>query len=262
MCIRDRVGTTILSAAIIDDVIGIILLTFVVGMKDPSVNPSSVLINTGLFFVFAAVIGMLCYYFFKWLDKRYPRQRRLPIYGFALCLILAYVAERFFGIADITGAYLAGIILCNVRSSEYIVEKVDVNAYMLFGPIFFASIGLKTEIKGMTPTLLFFSLALVVVALATKIIGCGLAAKVTKFNWNESLKIGVGMMTRGEVALIVGQKGLAVGLLEPVLFSAIIILIIVSSIITPIILKVLYRKDPPAEVETKAVTAPAAAAQA
>lgn len=260
--LKGKVGTTILSAAIIDDVIGIILLTFVVGMKDPSVNPSSVLINTGLFFVFAAVIGMICYYFFKWLDKRYPRQRRLPIYGFALCLILAYVAERFFGIADITGAYLAGIILCNVRSSEYIVEKVDVNAYMLFGPIFFASIGLKTEIKGMTPTLLIFSLALVVVALATKIIGCGLAAKATKFNWNESLKIGVGMMTRGEVALIVGQKGLAVGLLEPVLFSAIIILIIVSSIITPIILKVLYRKDPPAEMETKAVPVPAAAAQA
>lgn len=245
--LKGKVGTTILSAAIIDDVIGIILLTFVVGMKDPSVNPASVLINTALFFAFAVVVGVVCYYIFKWMDKRYPHKRRVPIYGFALCLAFAYIAEKFFGIADITGAYLAGIVLCNVRSSEYIVEKVDVNSYMMFGPVFFASIGLKTEIKGMTPTLLMFAIALVAVALLTKIVGCGLAARVTGFNNNESMKIGVGMMTRGEVALIVGQKGLAVGLLEPVLFSAIILLIIISSIVTPIVLKVLYRKDPPSE---------------
>lgn len=245
--LKGKVGTTILSAAIIDDVIGIILLTFVVGMKDPSVNPVSVLINTALFFAFAVVVGVVCYYIFKWMDKRYPHKRRVPIYGFALCLAFAYIAEKFFGIADITGAYLAGIVLCNVRSSEYIVEKVDVNSYMMFGPVFFASIGLKTEIKGMTPTLLMFAIALVAVALLTKIVGCGLAARVTGFNNNESMKIGVGMMTRGEVALIVGQKGLAVGLLEPVLFSAIILLIIISSIVTPIVLKVLYRKDPPSE---------------
>ena len=88
----------------------------------------------------------------------------------------------------------------------------------------------------------------VVVALVTKIIGCGLTARLCKFNFNDSLKIGVGMMTRGEVALIVSQKGLAVGMLTPEYFTAVILLIIVSSISTPIILKVLYSKDKPEEV--------------
>ena len=82
-----------------------------------------------------------------------------------------------------------------------------------------------------------------IIALVTKIIGCGLMAKLCKFNWKDSLKIGVGMMTRGEVALIVSQKGLSVGLLTPIYFTAVILLIIISSISTPILLKVLYAKD-------------------
>ena len=114
---------------------------------------------------------------------------------------------------------------------------------MLFGPVFFASIGLKTNITGITGEILLFSAAFVGVALITKIVGCSLMAKACKFNWNDSLKVGVGMMTRGEVALIVAQKGLAVGLMTDVYFTAVIFLIIVSSIATPIILKLLYSRD-------------------
>lgn len=95
----------------------------------------------------------------------------------------------------------------------------------------------------MDGSILLFSLGFVAVALLGKIIGCGLVAKVCKFNMMDSLKIGVGMMTRGEVALIVAQKGLSVGLLTPVYFTSVILLIIVSSISTPIILKLLYSKD-------------------
>lgn len=120
---------------------------------------------------------------------------------------------------------------------------MEVNSYMLFGPVFFASIGLKTNIESVDGGILLFSLGFVIVALITKIIGCGLMAKICRFNNMDSLKIGVGMMTRGEVALIVAQKGLSVGLLTPVYFTAVILLIIVSSISTPIILKVLYAKD-------------------
>ncbi|NLG04036.1 MAG: cation:proton antiporter [Clostridia bacterium] len=238
-----RVGTTILAAAIIDDVIGIIVLTVVIGMNNPDTKISLVLINTVLFFAFALIVGYVSYKMFKLIDKRYPHTRRIPIAGLAYCLALAYIAEHFFGIADITGAYVAGIILCSIRDSDYIAEKMDINSYMLFGPIFFASIGLKTNISNFNSTILMFSIGFVLVALITKIVGCGLVARLCKFNSLDSLKIGVGMMTRGEVALIVAQKGLSVSLLDPVYFTSVILLIIVSSIVTPIILKLLFSKD-------------------
>lgn len=242
--LKGHVGTTIMSAAIIDDVIGIIVLTFVIGFVNPDVKPGDVVLNTALFFVFAIGVGFLFYYLFKWLDMRYPHQRRIPIFGLALCLSLAYIAESFFGIADITGAFVAGIILCSINDSEYIAEKMDIGSYMFFGPVFFSSIGIKTEFSGMTVELLLFSAGFVIVALLCKIIGCGLVARCCKFSGKDSLKIGVGMMTRGEVALIVAQKGLSVGLLEPVFFTPVILLIIISSLATPIALKSLYQGDP------------------
>lgn len=241
--LKGKVGTTILSAAIIDDVIGIIVLTFVMGFKSPDSNPASVVVNTVLFFIFAIVVGFVCFKIFKFVDNKYPHTRRIPIAGLALCLAMAYIAEKYFGIADITGAYVAGIILCSIRDSEYIASKMDTNSYILFGPVFFASIGLKTNLESLNASILIFSIAFVAVGLISKIVGCSLMARICKFNMSDSLKIGVGMMTRGEVALIVSQKGLSVGLLTPVYFTSVILLIIVSSIATPIILKLLYAKD-------------------
>lgn len=240
--LKGKVGTTILSAAIIDDVIGIIVLTFVIGFKTPDSNPGMVVLNTVLFFLCAIVVGFISYKIFKWVDNRYPHTRRIPIAGLAFCLAMAYIAEKYFGIADITGAYVAGIILCSIRDSEYIAQKMDINSYMMFGPVFFASIGLKTNLDNVSPEILLFSVAFVIVALVTKVVGCGLVGRLCRFNWPDSLKIGVGMMTRGEVALIVAQKGLSVGLLTSVYFTSVILLIIISSVATPIILKVLYAK--------------------
>lgn len=242
--LKSKVGTTILSAAIIDDIIGIVLLTFVIGFKEPKMDPVTVTVQTLLFFLFAVVFGFGLYFAFKWLDKRNPHTRRIPIFGLALCFIFAFCAEEFFGIADITGAYVAGIVLCNIKDSGYIERKMDINSYMIFGPIFFASIGLQTSFDNFNMSVLWFTLALVAVALITKVIGCGGMARLCRFNNSDSLKIGVGMMNRGEVALIVAQKGMNAGLLDPSLFSAIIVLIIVSSIATPIILKLLYTKFP------------------
>ena len=241
--LKGKVGTTILSAAIIDDVIGIIVLTFVIGFKNPDSNPMDVVISTVLFFLVAVGVGFILYLVFQKLDARYPHTRRIPILGLALCFAFSYGAEKWFGIADITGAYVAGIILCSIQDSKYIDEKIDINSYMLFGPVFFASIGLKTSIDNIDAGIILFTVGFVLVALITKIIGCGLMAKICRFKFMDSLKIGVGMMTRGEVALIVSQKGLSVGLLTPVYFTAVILLIIISSISTPIILKILYSKD-------------------
>ena len=241
--IKSKVGTTIVSAAIIDDVIGIIVLTVVLGFKNPSSSPSMVIVKTIAFFVIAVIGGFAIFKVFLKLDNRYPHTRRIPIVSLAFCFALSYIAEKYFGIADITGAYIAGIVLCNLSDNEYIERKIDVSSYMIFGPIFFASIGLKTSFDSMNGKLFAFCICFVIVALIAKVIGCGLVSKLCKFNVSDSLKIGVGMMTRGEVALIVAQKGLAAGLLTSDYFTAVILLILVSSIATPIILKFLYSKD-------------------
>ena len=237
------VGTTVLSAAIIDDVIGIIVLTFVIGINGGEVKPLTVVLKTVLFFVFALVLGYVIYKVFRFTDKMWPHTRRIPIMGLAICFGLAFVAERFFGIADITGAYVAGIILCSVHDSDYIAEKMDISSYMLFGPIFFASIGLKTDLEKISPELILFAVGFVIVAMVCKIVGCGAMSKLCKFNNNDSLKIGIGMMTRGEVALIVAQKGLSSGIIPSSYFTPVILLILTSSILTPIILKTLYAKE-------------------
>ena len=238
------IGTTIMSAAIIDDVIGIIVLTIVIGFKDPDADIISVILHTILFFVFAIGVGIIIYKVFKRIDKRYPHTRRIPILGLALAFSMAFVADYYFSVADITGAYIAGVILSSLDDSDYISRKMDINSYMLFGPVFFCSIGLQTNVKNLDMTILIFSLCFVAVGLLSKVLGCGLISKVLGYRWGDSFKIGVGMMTRGEVALIVAQRGLAAGMMNEAYFTAVILLIIVSSIVTPIILKILYDRYP------------------
>ena len=247
--IKDEVATTIMSAAIIDDVIGIMVLTLIIGFKDPEAQPLWVLAKTLLFFVFAAGVGFLVYKIFKFFDKKYPHTRRIPIMGLALAFGLSYIADEFFSVADITGAFAAGVILCSLKDSDYITRKMDVNSYMIFGPVFFCSIGLKTDLSTLDTNVLLFSVFFVIVGMAAKILGCGGIAKIMKYSARNSLKIGVGMMTRGEIALIVAQKGLVVGMLNPAFFTSVILLIVVSSILTPIFLKILY-KDKPSEAKT------------
>lgn len=242
--LSSTVGTTITSAAIIDDVIGIIVLTIVLGMKSGSSNTGAIILKVFLFFVFAGIVGYVVYKLFKVLEKRYATKRRLSIFALCFCFAMAYIAERYFGIADITGAYIAGVIICNLDESKFIERRVDVSSYMIFGPVFFASIGLKTTFDAAGGgKFLWFCLVFVLTALIGKVAGCGLCARACKVNRSDSLKIGVGMMTRGEVALITAQKGLAVGMMSSDFFSAVILLIIISSVITPIVLKTLYKKD-------------------
>ena len=239
--LSSTVGTTVVSAAIIDDVIVIIVLTFVLSAKGTGTSVLSTMLKAILFFAIAIISGFVVYKVFKWLDARYEHTRRIPIAALVYCLFMAFVAERYFGIADITGAYVAGVVLCNLHDVKYVERKVDVSSYMVFAPIFFAGIGLKVSFENFNPTFLFFSVAFVFVALLSKIIGCGTSAKLCRFNWNDSLKIGIGMMTRGEVALITAQKGLSAGLITSDYFTAVILMILVSSILAPVLLKVLYK---------------------
>ena len=253
--LKSELGTMIVSAAIIDDIIGIIVLTIVIGLGTGTGGGSEIFTVVGrtvLFFIFASIVGFILYKFFKKLDAQYKHTQRIPIFGLSLCMGLAYISEKYFGVADITGAFAAGIILCNIKDADYIEEKLNINSYMLFGPVFFAGIGLKTDITDLSGGIILFSVAFVAVALITKIIGCSLVAKCRHYNALDSLKVGIGMMTRGEVALIVAQKGLAVGIIGAEFFTPVILLIIISSILTPLFLKLLYAKSSLYETESLA----------
>ncbi len=239
------VGTTIVSAAIIDDVIGIVVLTVVLSMSGGGGGDGMMtLLKIPLFFALALGSGVLVYRVFSWLDSRYTHTRRMPIVSLCYCFLMAWLAETWFGIADITGAYVAGVVLCNLSDAKYIERRVDISSYMVFAPLFFTGIGLKTSFAAMDLRLLAFSVCFVALSLLGKVGGCGLCARACGFRGNDTVKIGLGMMTRGEVALITAQKGLAAGLLTPEFFTPVILLILVSSIITPILLKRAYTKYP------------------
>lgn len=243
--LKTDLGQTIVSAAIIDDVFGIIALTVVLGI---STGTGGILITLGktiLFFIAAIIFGFIVFRVFKWYDRRHPHSRRIPIYGLGIALIFAYAAEKFFGIADITGAYIAGVVFCSLTDAPYMEQKIDINSYMIFSPIFFAGIGLKTDLSGMDFSLLWFSLAFIAVGCVAKLIGCGCTSKLLGFSWKDSYKIGLGMMVRGEVALIVAQKGLSVGIIESKYFAPVILLIIISSMIVPILLKKAFHGEEP-----------------
>ena len=149
----------------------------------------------------------------------------------------------FFGVADITGAFAAGLIISTTSKAKYIELKFAPLSYLLLTPIFFASIGLKVELPEMNATIVIFSILLVVVAALTKWIGCGLGAKLCGLKGHQCEQIGVGMVCRGEVALIVADKGAALGLMPEVFFGPVIIMVVATTILTPILLKFAYRKS-------------------
>lgn len=246
-----RAGNAILGAAIIDDILGIIALTVVISMADESVNIGIVLLKILGFFAFTFVAAVGYHYAFKkWTDNSAVKLRRYVVISFVFCLVLAYCAEVFFGVADITGAFFAGLALSGTKKSEYISKRFDTLSYLLLSPIFFAEIGLKVELPKMNGEIVLFTVLLCVVAALTKVIGCGLGAKICKYTSKESLQIGVGMISRGEVALIVANKGEAVGLMSDKFFAPVIIMVVFTTVVTPVLLKLVF-KDKTSEPETK-----------
>ncbi len=234
--LNGKVGTTILGAAVIDDILGIIVLTIVSSLQDTSVSIVSVLLRIVLYFVFIAAVYFGVHKAKNYLEKL-DGKRTIAIAAFVFCLVMAYISETVFGIADITGAYFAGLILCSLKIQSYVNQKTEVISYMFFSPVFFVSIGLKTTIAGMTSQVAWFAVILLLVAIASKVIGCGLGAKICGFRFKDALQIGVGMISRGEVALIVAQKGYQYGMMEDALFGPIVLVVIVTTLITPILLK-------------------------
>lgn len=243
--LRGKVGTTILGAAVLDDIIGIIVLTVVTSLKDTSVSPVSVIIRIVAYFIFIAIVTFALLKGRRLVETQ-DEKRRVVILSVAFCLILAYISEEFFGIADITGAYFAGLMLCTLKIGPYVARRCEIPSYLIFSPVFFASVGLKVTLGGMNTSIWIFSVVLLLIAILSKVVGCGIGAKLCGCNGKEALQIGIGMVSRGEVALIVAQKGYASGMLDDVLFAPIVLVVIVTTLLTPILLKIVM-KEPAAK---------------
>lgn len=239
--LKTRAGNAILGAAIIDDILGIIALTITTSLADPSINVIIVLAKIVMFFIFAGLAGYLFHWAFIKLDERYQRDlRRFVIFAFVFCLLLSFSAEEFFGVADITGAFIAGLVISDSNRSNYLNSRFETLSYMLLSPIFFASIGIKVQLTAMTKTIFIFAILLLIVAILSKIFGCALGAKLCKYSNREAIQIGTGMISRGEVALIVANKGIAMGLMLPEFLAPVVIVVVVTTIVTPILLKVVF----------------------
>jgi len=239
-------GNAILAAAVIDDVLGIIALTIVYGLADSSVNVGIVLLKIVLFFIFAIIVGVLLHKVFAWWfdhDSRGGLQR-YSIISFAFALIMAFVSEEFFGVADITGSFVAGLIISGTSQCAYVTKRIGTLSYLLISPVFFASIGLKLEPFNFSGSVLLLILLLCVIALLSKVVGCGLGALLCHYSKSQAIRIGCGMVSRGEVALIVANKGMALGIFPNFFVTPVLLCVVFTTIITPILLKVVYKKKP------------------
>ncbi len=132
----------------------------------------------------------------------------------------------------------------NTSKSDFVLKKFDTMSYMLLSPVFFASIGLKVELPKMSAAIVGFAVALTIVAILTKIVGCALGAKMCGYKNYQCARIGVGMISRGEVALIVASKGEALGMLGGNFLGPVIIVVVITTIITPILLKIVFKSGP------------------
>ncbi|MGN0400142.1 MAG: cation:proton antiporter [Blautia sp.] len=246
--LNTKAGNAILGAAIIDDILGIVALTIITSLADSSVNVLMVFVKILGFFVFVGVGGYLIHIAFQKWVKGYERDlRRFVIIAFVICLIFSYCAEKFFGVADITGAFFAGLIITNTTHTNYIERRFSILSYILLSPVFFASIGIQVELPKMDAMILLFAVILVIVAVLTKVVGCGLGARFCHYSNQDALRIGMGMVSRGEVALIVASKGNAVGLMPPSLLGPVVVVVVITTIISPVLLKMTFHSEKSAE---------------
>jgi len=242
--LRTKEGMTILGAALIDDIIGIIILSLVIGFSagnTSSFNIWIIFLKITIFLAVSIFVGMK---FIPWLLSKLtkiPVSEVLLATIIALCLFYSWAAESLGNMATITGAYIAGLIVGRSIFREEVETKFHVITYSFFAPIFFVSIGIETQLQSIVGKLVLFTILIVIVAIIGKVIGCGVPARMAGFSAKESLRLGVGMMSRGEVALIVSSIALTSGILNKDVFSVMIIMILVTTLATPVLLRFLFR---------------------
>lgn len=246
--LNTRSGINILGAAVIDDVLGLVLISIVLVMSQTSGSGAGASGTMSIIFVFtkillfclSSIIGIL--YVPKYINKftsHLKPGKDFLTFSIALAIFIAYFAEVL-GIAAITGAYICGLMLSSLTHKEYLERNVKAISSGFLSLIFFASVGIEANLKGLNPTIILITLIMFFIAVIGKVIGCGVAARALKMSKSEALQIGVGMISRGEVAIITANIGLQKGIISEQVFLPTLMVVILTTIITPILLKLAY----------------------
>jgi Kef-type K+ transport system membrane component KefB len=241
-------GQALLSVAVIDDILGVITLSIMLGIVGGGAGEVNfdiatigiLLLKILLFFVFATICGFIMNKLLSFVSHKAGECRLLSIFALAFCFLMSFLAEQF-GLANIAGAFIAGIAFCNTQFVKFIEDKTQVLSYMFLSPVFFASIGINMVLDGFNSGMIVFTALLLVAAMLSKLVGCGVGAKICRFKNRECFQIGTGMITRGEVSIIVASKGIAVGLMDNTLFSCVIIVVLFTVLVAPTLLKLAYK---------------------
>ena len=243
--LRTRVGTTILAAAVVDDVLGIIVLTILVGINTRgSVYFKDLLIILGevvAYFAIGLLAGHPAVKETLKLSERITLPETVTAFAIAIMLIFAYLAEQF-QLAGITGAYLAGLRVASTDEAREVDRKFKTIGYSLFIPVFLVSIGIESDVRVLAHAGTF-AIIYAILAIVGKIVGCGFGAFVSKFRPIEALQVGVGMVPRMEVALIMANVGLNEGVFDSGTFSIPVTMVLVTTIVTPFLLKWAFSKE-------------------
>jgi Na+:H+ antiporter len=246
--IRSREGTVILGAAVIDDVIGILVLSFVVAFAraEGHVDLASVGLVVGrmtAYFILAVLLGLTFKSIGGWAERLRVSQGLLAVV-LVVVFVYAWMAEFLGGMAAITGAYLAGVFFARTPFKARIDEGIHPLTYSMFVPVFFVGIGLEADARQLGGRVLF-TIALAAVAIVTKIVGCGSGAKLLGLDRHQALRVGIGMISRGEVGLIVASYGLAHGLIGDDVFSSSVIMVLATTMVTPPLLRLAIARGAP-----------------
>lgn len=242
--LNTRAGINILGAAVIDDVLGLVLISVLLATAGTSGESGSTslvftLIGIGVF----CLLGILAIVFLPRVINRFAKNikpgRTLLVFTLALVMLIAFAAEAV-GIAAITGAYLCGLLLSQFVHKDYLERNVKAISSGFLTPIFFASVGIEAKLSGFNTEVLFITLVMLIIAVLGKIIGCGAAGRIFRMSRSESLQIGIGMISRGEVAIITANISLQNHVISQEVFVPTIIVVILTTVMTPILLKLAF----------------------
>ena len=234
--IKSSVGLAILGAGVVDDILGILFLTIIMNSGNLHLTTFSLMVlKIILFFGIAVILGLLLFKMFEKIEEKDTKTEQMPTYSIAFALILAYIAERL-GVSGIIGAYIAGLVIGNTEKGRKVKGKIDLVVHMIFSPIFFASVGLKLTTLSFSKQVWIIIIIFTAVTIISKIIGNGLGARICGYSKEKAIQIGIGMATRGEVALIIADEAKKIGLINEEVFSIVIITVMLVTLITPILL--------------------------
>lgn len=242
-------GIGLLAAAVVDDVLAILLLSIVIAVLGGSGGGAAgdivwILVRIILYIVGAmAVAWFVLPRLFDWFDRLPELTNNVAAFALVMALVFGWSAEALGGVATITGSFIAGLGLSQTseRTKNEIVEAVRRVSYSFLVPVFFVSVGLQTDLTAIESRLLPLAGVMLIAAVVAKVAGSGLGAYIGGFNRGESVRLGICMISRGEVGLIIASLGLTSGLLSNELFQPVFLVILLTTVLTPPLVRYAFR---------------------